>query len=873
MRPIRLAQVRAEAPACEAFDDFEKVRAYEVAVRSHRALVEPYTVTPLDGRANGAFLVKGGRGTEYVVDIVDAGGRHDTCTCPDFLSNQLGVCKHVEAARRAVHQRAALRREMRGLDPEPQEPVITVDAVRSTARLVAVGPWAPELRSRWAGVLRAAPSEASRDLLALASSSGEVRVVHAAALALERLAAGARAARRQKGIEAAIAAGQVDPGALGWPLFPYQREGVLHLVRRGRALLADDMGLGKTVQAIAACELLRRRGEARRVLVVTTATLKHQWAQEIRRWAGEEAAVAGGPSGARRQALARDAGYTIVNYELTWRELPALRENPPDVLILDEAQRARNFRTRTAATLREIPSRFLFVLTGTPIENRLDDLYSLLQLVDPALLGPLWRFNVLFHEQAPSGKVVGYKNLAELRACTAPRVLRRTKEEVLSDLPELVSQTRYTALTREQIELEESYRSRASRLLAIAERRPLRRDEQERLMMFLLKARQACDALELCAPGQGRASPKLDEMEALVSEICAQGPAKVLVFSEWVQMLELAAERLEGLGIEYVKLHGGVPTERRPAILDRFRESSKVRVLLSTDAGGLGLNLQVASYVVHLDLPWNPARLDQRTGRAHRLGQTRGVLVTYLCAEQGIERGIEGVLHQKRAVREAVLDPEASVDAMAAPTFSVFVRQVQEVLEAVGEPAAPSVQGEVAGDAAEDADAPGAGSVAVMEAGSVAVADAGSVAVAEAGSMAVVGPGSSVAVGAGAAALSRRPAARADDRLRLARVVLNAGFPNDAARASYEAVAAALRDVAGPGAPSDHAGLVAALYRDLLPSGRVPAGAHAVLARLHDLAALGSAGVELPAKVAEETLAEAAALVTQIAPTAGGECI
>src|SRR5262249_35519541 len=154
-----------------------------------------------------------------------------------------------------------------------------------------------------------------------------------------------------------------------------------------------------TIQAIAACEILRRRGEVRRVLVVTTATLKHQWAQEITRWAGERAAVVGGDAAARRAALESDAAYTGLNYELTWRALARPWHPTPDVLILDEAQRAKNFRTKTARTLRDTPSRSLFVLPGTPIENRLDDLYSLLQLVDPTIMGPLWRFNVDFHQR------------------------------------------------------------------------------------------------------------------------------------------------------------------------------------------------------------------------------------------------------------------------------------------------------------------------------------------------------------------------------------------------------------------------------------------------------------------------------------------
>jgi superfamily II DNA or RNA helicase len=921
MRRIVLEPVRDEAPSCEAFADVESVKRFERAVRAHRARVEPFTVAPLDGRADGAYRVTGASHNEYLVDIVDAGGRRDTCTCPDFFSNELGVCKHIEAVRRAIGARTSLRREYARLGTEPLEPVLTVSA-SGTLRLIAAGPWPDALRARYASALRSPPAELARPQLVAGRLPEGPRIVHAAPAAFERLLVNARRARRRKTLDDAVQAGRIHPEALELPLFPYQRDGVIHLVRRGRALLADDMGLGKTIQAIAACEMLRLRGEARRILVVTTATLKHQWAQEIERWAGEPAMIVGGSARARSEAMQAEATYTILNYELTWRELSRLRDRSPDVLILDEAQRAKNFRTKTASTLREIPSRFLFILTGTPLENRLDDLYSLMQLIDPAIFGPLWRFNVDFHQQSESGKIIGYKNLAKLRARTAPIVLRRAKEAVLQDLPELTQQTRYTPLTKEQIELEESYRAQAARLLAIAERRPLSKQEQERLMMYLLKARQACNALELCDPSQKRrASPKLDEFEALLEEIAAQGTSKVLVFSEWVKMLELAAERLDRLGIGHTMLHGGVPTERRPALLDRFRSDPRVRVLLSTDAGGVGLNLQEASYVVHLDLPWNPARLDQRTGRSHRLGQKRGVLVTCLCAEQGIERGIEGTLGQKRAVRAAALDPNATDDVLEAPSFSVFLRQTQEVLAALeAHGPAPGIEGgsdaeDAAGAGAAVVDAAVVGAAAFGEAPAQAVSEPASPTEPEASAEAVTSaepvsqaePAASAepvsqaepAAAAEPAAITEpvkpvvpllqphpalpaevapahaqqqlataaRASARAVDRLRLAHVVLDAGFPNDAARAAYEAVAAAIRDLAGSSAPTDHAGLVASIYRELLPAGRVPPGIHAVLARLHDLSALHAAGIELPVALAEEAIAEASAMVDKVRST------
>ncbi|XXT17979.1 DEAD/DEAH box helicase [Sorangium sp. So ce429] len=974
MRPASLEPIRWNTPQCDDYEDPDAVCRYEREVRVYRAHTEPFGVTPLSGRVDGDYEVANKSGGRYVVDLVDGSARHDTCTCPDFLGNQLGTCKHLEAVRRAIAEHPAWRRALARLGA-PARPTVTVQA-QGGLRLLAVGVWPEALREQRARLVQAGGLLKALSARGAGEQALGPRVVHAALPAAQRLAEAIWRHRRRRALEARAGRGQDALDDLGLPLFPYQREGALHLFRGGRAMLADDMGLGKTVQAIAACELLRRRGEARRLLIVTAASLKHQWAQEIARWTGERAAVLGGSPAKRTEALALGAAYTVLSYEITWRELSRLQALEADVLVLDEAQRAKNFRTKTAATLRALPSRFLFILTGTPVENRLDDLYALLQLVDPALLGPLWRFNLDFQRQDEKGRVVGYKNLGELRRRIAPAVLRRERDAVLLDLPPLLEQTRYTPLSREQRELEADYRAQAARLLAISERRALRKEELDRLMMMLVKARQACNALELCDPKRGKkASSKLDELEAVIAEITAQPRNKVIVFSEWVGMLALAAERLDRLGVGYVVLHGGVPTERRPALLDRFREEAAVQVLLSTDAGGVGLNLQAASYVVHLDLPWNPARLDQRTGRAHRMGQARGVSVTYLCAEEGIERGIEGILTEKRKVLMASLRADCEVEELAAPSFTVALREMRQVLEAadgsVGDggdvgaelEAALPAEGGGAGGAggpallsgwlaseaapandavaeatpAGEAVAEGAlveaagveaapANYAVMEAAVVEAAPAALLARATDAEAVGGAPVESAPANEEAARISADEAARisadeaarisadeaarisadeaapgaddaaaaargnggggarprmegpramaarraAEERLRLARVVLEAGFAADAARAAYEALAGTIAGMLEGPAPESHAALVTVVYRDLVPAGGLPVEAHAVLARLHDLGSLARAGVPLDAALARSAVDEAARWIGQLGGAAPG---
>ena len=838
-RPIQLQPTQHPAPVCADFEDRESVVAFEKAVRTHRAHAEPFELTPLDGRVDGAWRVSGASGAAYIVDIVDGGGLNDACSCPDFLVGELGVCKHLEAVRRGIRTRAGLHKAFQRLGTAPDRPTLTV-AAQGGLSLKALGAWPPRvLKPEWlTGAENGAGLSLDHRLLqpGYPETIG-VRVVHAVrpALLLQQTRSDHR--RRAALLRKAAGEGHLGVDVLSKPLFTYQTEGVLHLLTQGRAILADDMGLGKTVQAIAACEVLRVRGEAETVVIVTPASLKHQWAQEIQRYTGRTAAVLSGGAANRSAALASSAPYKILSYELTWRELHRLRDLEADVLILDEAQRAKNFRTRTAATLKAIPSRFLFVLTGTPIENRLDDLYSLFQIVDPGILGPLWRFNLEHHQQGRHGKVLGCKNMGRLRERIAPYLLRRRKEAVLDQLPDLTEQTRYIALTAEQAEFEEGCRADAARYLAIAERRPLTPQEQKALQAALLKARQACDALELADPLCGKsASPKLDEFETFVAEIAAQGTHKILVFSEWVEMLKLAAGRLDKLGIGWTMLTGQVPTEKRPALLDRFRSDASIQVLLSSDAGGVGLNLQVANYVAHLDLPWNPARLDQRTSRAHRLGQTRGVSVTYFCSEGGIERGIQGTLAGKRALRSAALDSGSAVEDVEVQGFSVFLRQLQATLTQL--------------------EAPGA------EPGQADVADAASLSDPLPEVTAEAAPGPTPKDSEAPPVAPRR----ALERMRLAQVVLGAGFPGDAVKSAYDALAAAIGGLLDGACPTTHEGLVAAIYRDLVPRGKLPLAAPGLLARLNDLASLERMGVDVDPALAGEVLEEVQVWLGRLLP-------
>ncbi|NMC68712.1 MAG: DEAD/DEAH box helicase family protein [Myxococcales bacterium] len=671
----------------------ESVRELELHVRRRRGETGGFKFRRLSGDGVvGSFEVRSPSGERYEVWVRSFADRLNRCSCLDYATSMLGTCKHIEAVlvgltRRAKKRVAALRAG-RGLPP--MIVVTREDTPRIVARLGAEAE--PALRrfaARWfdaEGVFRGDPVEDLPEFLAGAARFRRLVVYPDVEEFSREVAERRRMERRRDEVREWFAERQGRVPGVRAKLYPYQVEGAAFLAGAGRALLADDMGLGKTVQAIVAARALFERWEVHRTLVVCPASLKHQWASEIARFAGLDAVVVQGNREARREAFARRASFTIVNYELLLRGLDLLPALEPDLLIVDEAQRIKNWRTLTAARIKSIRTRFAFVLTGTPLENRLDDLYSILQLVSPLVLGPLWAFNEQFLVREPgSVRPAGYKNLGELRRRLRPVMLRRDRKEVLTQLPERID-ARYTvSLWPEQQELMLDHEQQAAAIAARGRKRPLTPQELEQLAMHLQLARMACNAASLLDPRARKGSPKLEEFARLVEDVCVDGGQKAVVFSQFEVFQRMAAEVADRLDVGYVRLHGGVPSHKRGALIERFRDDPDCKLFFSTDAGGVGLNLQFASTVINLEYPWNPAVLEQRIGRVHRLGQKNPVHVILLVAEDSTETRIERILGAKRGLFQAAILPDASVDEVQAPQSCLSLAQVlfvdREVVE------------------------------------------------------------------------------------------------------------------------------------------------------------------------------------------------
>lgn len=627
------------------------------------------------------------RKASYHVYVRSLDERKNYCTCPDLATNRLGTCKHIEAVLHYAKKQPEYSSLLALGVPTSFVYLAWESATNPVIRLHK----AAQLDERLADALAEFFDSEQRfkgrlpdDFNYFAekfNANDDLMIGDDALLYVRQYAEdAAHQIRAQEISQQIIQAKGVLPGIKA-RLFPYQTEGVAFLASRGRALLADDMGLGKTIQAITAASWLADHARLKKVLVVCPASLKHQWAREIEKFTSHPVQIIQGAVENRRVQYRADALFYIVNYELVLRDLTVISESlKPDLLILDEAQRIKNWRTKIASTIKLISSRYVFVLTGTPLENRIEDLYSLLQVVDVRVLGPLWRCLLDFHVTDERGKVIGYRNLSELRQRISPVMLRRNRSLVSDQLPDRTEVRLDIPMTDVQQDLHDSAMSTAGRLAHIAKRRPLTPGESNKLMAALQQARMACNAAGL-VDKETEGSPKLDELSRLLEELCLQSNRKVVVFSQWAMMTEMVESLVRSLGLGSVRLHGGIPTHKRGELMDKFQHDDAVQVFISTDAGGVGLNLQSGSALINLDMPWNPAVLDQRIARIHRLGQKQKVQIFLLLAEDSYEQQVASLVKGKRDLFDNVISPDATEDVVG-----VSKKMLQSIIDDLAEP-------------------------------------------------------------------------------------------------------------------------------------------------------------------------------------------
>jgi len=629
------------------------------------------------------FHVTSLSGMDYQVEIRDLRQRQFSCNCVDFGINGLGTCKHVEAA--LNHLKATAGQAFhKALQQDSERVDVVPDMERRSIRVERNFDKLPQSLRRHFDAAGLCTQEDMREALAaLRKADGIVRVSQDVAPWLQTLERLDERKRLRRDYEQKILSGEYPQHETKMPLFPYQREGMLHLAFTERALLADEMGLGKTIQAIAACALLRRIGKAQCTLVVTPASLKTEWEDQIQRFTDLPLQVVFGGRHVRLKAYARPPFFTIVNYEQIVRDVMDVNARlKPDIVILDEAQRIKNWDTKTAQAVKRLKSRYAFVLTGTPIENRIDEIYSITSFLDPSILGPLFRFNRDFYRLDERGRPADYQNLDTLHRRIKPVMLRRRKADVETELPGRTDQNYFVPMSPGQQEAYADHEAQVARLISAAKRRPLTQQEQEKLMRELAMMRMICDTNYILDPND-RVCPKLAELGKLFDACLSETDTKIIVFSEWERMLELVRDLCKRENIGYAWHTGSVPQRRRRAEIMTFKSDPECRIFLSTDSGGVGLNLQNASIVVNCDLPWNPARLEQRIGRAWRKFQTKSVTVFNLVAEKTIESRMLETLAAKQGLADGVLDGRGDFSEIKLKGGrQAFLKRLQQIMTA-----------------------------------------------------------------------------------------------------------------------------------------------------------------------------------------------
>jgi superfamily II DNA or RNA helicase len=479
---------------------------------------------------------------------------------------------------------------------------------------------------------------------------GTVEVVADGALAelVERLrtAAGKPKRPRLAGVDATLRA--------------YQRTGVAWLqtlVDLGQgAVLADDMGLGKTLQTIALLADRTRRGGGRPHLVVCPTSVVGNWERELARFApGLDVVRHHGPDRADDPAGFVAGAVTVTSYGLVRRDAELLASVDWDTVVLDEAQQVKNHAAQAAKAVRRLPAQARVALTGTPVENRLSELWSIMDFANPGLLGSFGAFKERY--AVPVERWHDADAAAQLRRLCGPFLLRRTKREVATDLPEKVEYTVACALTREQATLYQAAVDDAFSDEGLGEGI----DRRGRILALLTALKQICNHpahyLGESGPLSGR-SGKLARVTEMLGEVVAAGD-RALVFTQYRAMGTLLSRHLAAeLSLAEVPfLHGGLAMKQRQALVDRFQTdpASPPVLLVSLKAGGTGLNLTAATEVVHYDRWWNPAVEDQATDRAYRIGQTRAVTAHKLVTAGTLEERIAKLLEDKRALADAVV--------------------------------------------------------------------------------------------------------------------------------------------------------------------------------------------------------------------------
>ncbi|MBC2716354.1 MAG: DEAD/DEAH box helicase [Desulfobacteraceae bacterium] len=667
---IPMESLSEEAFVQQAIDD-----------RIERAKKEKMLLKPLDPNKLWAdyIITSQESGKSYRIALRGWERGESFCSCPDFKKNTLGTCKHIIHALDKVSRK--FNKKTKDTPFKPTEICIYINYGKNLElRLLLPEDIYPEVKKAFNPFKDKHITDIKGLLKAIKTVDNlgfDVTIYPDAEEFITRK-------RFQEKMEALVAEIRQDPKRhplrkqlLKTELLPYQLDGIAFAAGRGRAVLADDMGLGKTIQGIGAAELLARNSGISKVLVICPASLKSQWRLEINRFSEKTCQLVLGSAKDRPAQYDSGRFFTICNYEQVLRDILSIEKVKWDLIILDEAQRIKNWEAKTSRIVKALKSPFALVLSGTPLENKIDELFSVVEFIDDRRLGPAFRFFNQHKVVDERGKVLGYKNIDALRKRLKPLLLRRTRGQVIKELPPRTTTIIRITPTEEQLDLQKGHRQIIQTIL---QKKYLTEMDLMRLQKALLMCRMAANSTFLVDKQRPGYSSKLEELDELINQLKAEENRKIVLFSEWTTMLNLIEPIIENHQLNFVRLDGSIPQKKRQALINQFQNDPDCTLFITTNAGATGLNLQAANTVINIDLPWNPAVLEQRIGRAHRMGQKRPVHVFLLVTENTLEEGLLATLSAKHELSLAVLDQASDIDTVDLHTGMEDLKRRLEIL-------------------------------------------------------------------------------------------------------------------------------------------------------------------------------------------------
>jgi SNF2 family DNA or RNA helicase len=659
--------------------------------RQEKAAKEKFDII-LGENVYGFHKIKTDRGRVYEITIRDFALGSGYCSCPDFKTNKLGTCKHL------IFAVNYLKKNQSNLEALKSQnyPVVEIFCDPNYDYNITyyynrkLSPEIEKLLSKYFSRGNRFPNSSQyilpenySEFLKFIDEAKEFKSI------LIRPEVNEKVDKyfEKRSLERLNKKITPDFSKIKANLFDYQKESILFSLFKKGNIIADEMGLGKTLQAIAVALLKKEIYGFNRTLIICPASLKYQWKKEIERFTDEKAVIIEGMRSDRHKIYKNtDEFFLIANYEAVMRDITVIFNYPPDMIILDEAQKIKNYDTKTSHAVKSIPKKHSLVITGTPLENNLLDLYSIMNFIEPEALSPQWEFsmNHCYFDKEKKNRVMGYYNLQELKNKLSDYIIRREKADVMKELPAVQEVVVPIELHDTQAEI---HAGLAKSLAPILHKKHKTVYDIQRIRQILTSMRMVCNSTFLIDKETNH-SPKLDELKTILLEKLniKNKKRKVIIFSEWKTMLHLIGKMLKINGIQFVTLSGDVPVKKRGLLIEEFANNPDTLVFLSTEAGGTGLNLQFADTVINFELPWNPAKKNQRIGRINRIGQVSPKLTAInMVAQNSIEHNIANGIVVKEALFNAVLnnaDLTEEVD-FAAKGRSTFVEQVQKMIKPV----------------------------------------------------------------------------------------------------------------------------------------------------------------------------------------------